>query len=98
MNIEPTTSEDRKISTNSSSMDPFLTDESELLKLGKSRKAIFKTKRGYINHDVSKKEELISVIKEEGITIKEASVKLNINYSTAKHIMKLFKKTGQVQS
>jgi len=59
MNIEPTLSEDRKISTNSSSLDPYLDKDSEYSRQGKLRKDIFKTKRGYINHDVSRKEELI---------------------------------------
>jgi transposase len=36
---------------------------------------------------------------EEGIiTIKEAAMKLHINYSTAKHIVKVYKKTGQSQT
>jgi len=46
--------------------------------------------------ELSKREDLVRVIEEEKITIKEAAIKLGINYSTAKHIMKTFKKTGEV--
>lgn len=41
---------------------------------------------------------MVRVIEDEGITIKEAAIKLKINYSTAKHIVKTYKKTGEVQS
>jgi transposase len=35
-------------------------------------------------------------VENEGITIKEAASNLKINYSTAKHIVKVYKRTGQV--
>lgn len=38
------------------------------------------------------------MIEEQGITIKEAAAQLDINYSTAKHIMKLYKETGHIKS
>ena len=42
--------------------------------------------------------ELVKVVDEEGIPIKEAAARLNINYSTAKHIIKYFKKNGIVET
>ena len=41
---------------------------------------------------------MVDLIESQGFTIKEAAAYLKINYSTAKHIMKLYKKTGEVQS
>jgi hypothetical protein len=37
-------------------------------------------------------------VEKQGITIKEAAKKLRINYSTAKHIVKIFRRTGQVET
>lgn len=56
------------------------------------------SKRSYVNHDIEKKYNLVQVIEEQGITIKEAAAQLDINYSTAKHIMKLYKETGHIKS
>ena len=50
----------------------------------------FKTKRSYVPVAFDKKRELILRVG-EGATIKEAAVELNINYSTAKHIVKLYR-------
>lgn len=50
----------------------------------------FKTKRSYVPVAFEKKRELILRVG-EGATIKEAAVQLNINYSTAKHIVKLYR-------
>jgi predicted transcriptional regulator len=41
---------------------------------------------------------LIQAVESQGVTIKEAAINLNINYSTAKHIIKMFKKTGEVST
>ncbi len=41
---------------------------------------------------------LIHAVESDGLTIKEAAQNLKINYSTAKHIVKVFKKTGEFQS
>jgi transposase len=38
--------------------------------------------------ELSRRETLVRIVEEEGITIKEASSRLQINYSTAKHIVK----------
>mmetsp|Transcript_23658 Transcript_23658/g.18099 ORF Transcript_23658/g.18099 Transcript_23658/m.18099 type:complete len:87 (-) Transcript_23658:730-990(-) len=61
-----------------------------------SKKSTSKSKRSYVPVELSKREDLVRVIEEERITIKEAALKLGINYSTAKHIMKTYKKTGEV--
>jgi len=50
-------------------------------------------KRKYMSITSRKKKELVALVN-TGITIKEASVRLDLNYSTAKHIIKLFKKIG----
>jgi predicted DNA-binding protein (UPF0251 family) len=61
-------------------------------------KDIFKTKRTYIPIDMDIREDLVRIVEEENITIKQAAQKLKINYSTAKHIVKIYKKTGYVSS
>jgi predicted transcriptional regulator len=59
---------------------------------------IFRTKRSYIPVEVNKRQQLIKAVDEEGLTIKEAAQNLKINYSTAKHIVKVYKKTGDVST
>jgi hypothetical protein len=59
---------------------------------------IFRTKRSYVPVELDQRMQLIKIIEEEGVTIKEAANALKINYSTAKHIVKLFKKTGDVKT
>ena len=41
-----------------------------------------------------KKLELVALVDKGDITIKEAAMRLNLNYSTAKHIIKLYKRIG----
>jgi transposase len=48
--------------------------------------------------ELEKRQKLIQAVEEEGLTIKEAAQNLKINYSTAKHIVKVFKRTGEVQT
>ena len=55
-------------------------------------------KRGYVQLGVSKRLELVKIVEEENIPIKDAALRLNINYSTAKNIIKTFKRTGQVET
>ena len=43
---------------------------------------------------MNKREELIHKVVEEAYSIKEAAIELGINYSTAKHIVKVFKEQG----
>ena len=48
-------------------------------------------KRPYIKVSSSKKYQLIELVVKEHLNIKTAAVRLGINYSAAKHIVKLFK-------
>ena len=48
--------------------------------------------------ELDKRQELIHIFRTEGITIKEAADRANINYSTAKHILKTYKQTGMVET
>ncbi len=48
--------------------------------------------------ELEKRRELVNIIERDGITIKEAANILNINYSTAKHIVKTFRRTGQLET
>jgi hypothetical protein len=57
-----------------------------------SLQTTFKSKRGYRLVPLNVKRELIKRV-DNGLTIKEASLLLDINYSTAKHIVKLYKST-----
>lgn len=59
-------------------------------------KEIFRTKRSYIPVELEKRQRLIKAVEEEGLTIKEAAQNLKINYSTAKHIVKVYKRTGEI--
>ena len=54
-------------------------------------------KRKYMSITSRKKRELVALVN-TGITIKEASVRLDLNYSTSKHIIKIFKKLGYHRS
>lgn len=84
----------------SSSTDPKLEEEKiskaeeNAESLSETPKTIFRTKRSYMPVDVDKRQKLIKAVEEEGMTIKVASHNLKINYSTAKHIVKLYKRTG----
>jgi len=55
-------------------------------------KCALKTKRSYIPVDTDKRSHLIRLVDKECMTIKDAASQLKINYSTAKHIIKTFKK------
>ena len=48
-------------------------------------------KRGYVKIPNDKREDLIKIIAEKQLTIKEAAQTLGINYSTAKNIVKIFR-------
>ncbi len=66
--------------------------------LHEMQKEIFRTKRSYVPVDVEKRQRLIKAVEEDGLTIKEAAQNLKINYSTAKHIVKVYKRTGELQA
>ena len=60
------------------------------------QKEIFRTKRSYVPVELDKREKLIKAVEDQGLTIKEAAYNLKINYSTAKHIVKVYKRTGEL--
>lgn len=55
-------------------------------------------KRGYVQWELWKRQSLIQKVENEGMTIKDAAKAFDINYSTAKHIMKVFRQTGEVET
>jgi hypothetical protein len=55
-------------------------------------------KRSYVQCELWKRQTLIEKVEKEGLTIKDAAKELGINYSTAKHIMKVFRHTGEVET
>ena len=55
-------------------------------------------KRSYIPVDYANRKGLVDLVETHGMTIKDAARRLQINYSTAKHIMKVFKKTGAAET
>lgn len=55
-------------------------------------------KRSYVQCELWKRQTLIEKVEKEGLTIKDAAKELSINYSTAKHIMKVFRQTGEVET
>lgn len=74
------------------------TIEIALIEKQVQNKEFFRPKRSYIPVELEKREQLIKAVEKDGLTIKEAALSLKINYSTAKHIVKMFKKTGDVQT
>lgn len=60
------------------------------------QKELFRTKRSYVPVELDKRAQLIRAVEDEGLTIKEAAQNLKINYSTAKHIVKIYKRTGEI--
>ena len=47
---------------------------------------------------LQKRRELISMAEQPGLTVKEAAKRAHVNYSTAKHIVKAYRTSGQVES
>jgi transposase len=62
------------------------------------KKELFRTKRSYVPVEQDKRRQLINLVEKEECTIKEAALKLKINYSTAKHIIKMYKRTGEISN
>jgi predicted DNA-binding protein (UPF0251 family) len=56
------------------------------------------SKRGYVQCELWKRQALIEKVDQEGMTIKDAAKVIGINYSTAKHIVKVYRKTGTVET
>lgn len=57
-----------------------------------------KGKRGYVQWELWKRQSLVEKVENEGLTIKDAAKELDINYSTAKHIMKVYRQSGEVET
>ena len=57
---------------------------------------MIKSKRNYMPVEQAKRNQLIKLVSDDQITIKDAASKLKINYSTAKHIIKTYKKEQEV--
>lgn len=55
-------------------------------------------KRSYVQCDLWKRQSLVEKVEKDGLTIKDAAKELDINYSTAKHIMKVFRQTGEIET
>lgn len=55
-------------------------------------------KRSYVQCDLWKRQTLVERVEKDGMTIKDAAKQLEINYSTAKHIMKVYRQTGEVET
>jgi len=55
-------------------------------------------KRSYVQCELWKRQSLVEKVEKTGMTIKDAAKQLDINYSTAKHIMKVYRKTGEVET
>ena len=55
-------------------------------------------KRSYVPVDYENRKSLVDLVETHGMTIKDAARRLRINYSTAKHIVKVFKKTGAAET
>ena len=63
----------------------------------KSR-ACAKGKRAYVQCELWKRQLLVEKVEKEGMTIKDAAKQLDINYSTAKHIIKVYRQTGETET
>ncbi|CAI2377448.1 unnamed protein product [Moneuplotes crassus] len=57
-----------------------------------------RTKRSYVQCNLTKRQSLVQRVERDGLTIKEAAIELKINYSTAKHIIKVFRQSGEVET
>lgn len=55
-------------------------------------------KRSYVQCELWKRQSLVERVEKDGMTIKDAAKELDINYSTAKHIMKVFRQTGETET
>lgn len=56
------------------------------------------TKRAYQQVELWKRKELIDSVNRKEETMKECAKRLGINYCTAKHIMKVFRKSGSYET
>eukprot|EP00826_Nyctotherus_ovalis_P006498 TRINITY_DN11552_c0_g1_i1.p1 TRINITY_DN11552_c0_g1~~TRINITY_DN11552_c0_g1_i1.p1 ORF type:complete len:151 (-),score=36.65 TRINITY_DN11552_c0_g1_i1:127-579(-) len=73
--------------------------EGNTLPSGKGKKRVASSsleKRGYIKVPDKKRRQLIRLLQEEQLTIKAAAVQLDIHYSAAKCIVKIFRQEKRV--
>lgn len=56
------------------------------------------TKRAYQQVDLWKRKELVDSVNRKEETMKECAKRLNINYCTAKHIMKVWRRSGSYET
>ena len=71
---------------------------SQLYSQGEKEQKSGRNKRAYVQWDLKKRESLVQRVEKEGLTIKEAAKGLDINYSTAKHIIKVYRQTGEIET
>ena len=57
-----------------------------------------KSKRAYQHIELWKRKELIECVNKKEETMKDCSKRLGINYCTAKHILKVYRKTGSFET
>ncbi|TNV85095.1 hypothetical protein FGO68_gene15180 [Halteria grandinella] len=55
-----------------------------------------KQRKPYSQIDSDQRRQLLQLVEQQGLIIKEAAATLGINYSTAKTILQLYKKTGRI--
>lgn len=72
---------------------PQMGNESDKFSINAKR-----NKRSYIQCELWKRQSLVEKVEKEGMTIKDAAKVLDINYSTAKHIIKVYRKTGETET
>lgn len=57
-----------------------------------------KSKRAYQHIELWKRKELVEKVSSREETMKDCSKRLGINYCTAKHILKIFRRTGSIET
>ena len=57
-----------------------------------TQKPLISEKRAYARVGIKERKQLMKLIVEDGLTIKSAAQRLKINYSTAKNIVKIFRR------
>ena len=83
---KPKPEEVSELSAPLSDVEPETTATAAALK--SKNAALGQSKRSYKTVDQAKRKQLVSLVNQDQMTIKEAANRLNINYSTAKHIIK----------
>ena len=89
--------EEESVKVNESSVEPTqMSIHEEVLTQNQTNDA--KKKRNYSYIKLGTRQRLISLVYKEGFQIKEAAQMIGMNYSTAKHIIKIFKRTGSIET